>query len=552
MDLFRKSLICAIVFISIGPVEIFAFDYVINDFTFYPIPNIQRPPKGVPFIDANFHTEIVRITDAPIDVKGTKANYAQPGYPKHDIENADGSKLLIQSFSAPGWHVWNANPPYNKISNIVYYPGSSGQAIDFRWDAVDPNVGYFEYQTKFWKYDISTNKATILHDFKNEFPSPDFALCTMQEEGTCSDDSRYWAFIIKYYNDTHSPKWWIHAYVVYDKDYYGKDNGKVIYTLLEDNPKFKVCGDISMSPSGKYVVLGNTHFIYPRDFSSVRTGLLTPGHSDLAYSDEGREVMFGFGYRGSSLGGYWAAMEDIETGEFTWLTPIGIPRYHFSGNASEKKGWGLISTYQPKYPDPETVWGDHEVFMVELTRRTDPKPRVWRLAHTHTVRKDYADAPFAKINKKGTKVWFGSAWGKAWSDLGSQYDVYQINLPSTWYEDLKKGEFPPSTGLPATNMPPTASISATPLSGKPPLAVSFTGSGKDTDGTVVSYSWNFGDGSTSNQQNASHTYEVPGSYTATLKVIDNKGATGSAKVTINILKSDTTPPSIPIGVKTVK
>jgi PKD repeat protein len=190
--------------------------------------------------------------------------------------------------------------------------------------------------------------------------------------------------------------------------------------------------------------------------------------------------------------------------------------------------------------------------MVELTRRTDPKPRVWRLAHTHTVRKDYADAPFAKINKKGTKVWFGSAWGKAWSDVGSQYDVYQINLPSNWYQDLKTGSFPPATGLPATNMPPTASISATPLSGKPPLAVSFTGSGKDTDGTVVSYSWNFGDGSTSNQQNASHTYEVPGSYTATLKVIDNKGATGSAKVTINILKSDTTPPSIPIGVKTVK
>jgi PKD repeat protein len=102
------------------------------------------------------------------------------------------------------------------------------------------------------------------------------------------------------------------------------------------------------------------------------------------------------------------------------------------------------------------------------------------------------------------------------------------------------------------NMPPTASISANPLSGKPPLTVNFTGSGKDIDGTVVSYSWNFGDGTTSNQQSVSHTYENPGSYTATFKVTDDKGAGGNANVTINVLKSDTTPPAIPKGIKTIK
>ena len=63
-------------------------------------------------------------------------------------------------------------------------------------------------------------------------------------------------------------------------------------------------------------------------------------------------------------------------------------------------------------------------------------PRVWRVAHTHTVRKDYSDDPFAKMNRKGTKIWFGSGWGQSYSD-GAQYDVYQIDLPATWYEDLK-------------------------------------------------------------------------------------------------------------------
>ena len=83
------------------------------------------------------------------------------------------------------------------------------------------------------------------------------------------------------------------------------------------------------------------------------------------------------------------------------------------------------------------MWNDCEVDLIELTTRKDPPPRVWRLAKTHTNMKDgYKDAPFAKINKKGTKVWFGSGWGQSVLDSGAQYDVYQINLPPTWYQDL--------------------------------------------------------------------------------------------------------------------
>ena len=133
-------------------------------------------------------------------------------------------------------------------------------------------------------------------------------------------------------------------------------------------------------------------------------------------------------------------MVDIETGKLTYLVPIGSPRYHFSGRCFDKPGWGIVSTYHANgksedNPGLENTWGDYEVFMVELTDRSDPKPRVWRLAKTHTLFKSYADAPFAKINKKGTKVWFGSGWGK--SSIDGPYDVYQINLPSTWYQDLK-------------------------------------------------------------------------------------------------------------------
>ena len=82
------------------------------------------------------------------------------------------------------------------------------------------------------------------------------------------------------------------------------------------------------------------------------------------------------------------------------------------------------------------------------------------------------------------------------------------------------------------NKQPTASASANPISGEEPLTVRFTGSGSDSDGYISSYRWNFGDGSTSNQQNPSHTYSNHGSYSVRLTVTDNDDATDASSITI--------------------
>jgi PKD repeat protein len=64
----------------------------------------------------------------------------------------------------------------------------------------------------------------------------------------------------------------------------------------------------------------------------------------------------------------------------------------------------------------------------------------------------------------------------------------------------------------------------------------FTGnSSYDPDGHIVSYEWNFGDGTSASGVEVTHTYNSSGDYTVTLTVTDNEGATDSDFVTVTVL-----------------
>lgn len=92
------------------------------------------------------------------------------------------------------------------------------------------------------------------------------------------------------------------------------------------------------------------------------------------------------------------------------------------------------------------------------------------------------------------------------------------------------------TASPASeNEPPTAVAGATPTNGTAPLNVAFSSTGSaDSDGSIVSYQWDFGDGSNGSGANPGHQYHSTGSYTATLTVTDNTGDSDSASVPIAV------------------
>ena len=116
--------------------------------------------------------------------------------------------------------------------------------------------------------------------------------------------------------------------------------------------------------------------------------------------------------------------------------------------------------------------------------------------------------------------------------------IYTVNLIVTDDDGATHTDTTTATvtepGAPPANVDPVADADG-PYSGFVGTSISFDGSGSsDSDGTIESYAWIFGDGGTGTGVSPSHTYDDADIYPVTLTVTDDDEATDSDTATVTV------------------
>jgi PKD repeat protein len=117
--------------------------------------------------------------------------------------------------------------------------------------------------------------------------------------------------------------------------------------------------------------------------------------------------------------------------------------------------------------------------------------------------------------------------------------TYTVTLTVTDDDDETDTDTATVTVAPVQSKPPHASFNVSPMFPEVNQKVTFDASASyDSDGEIVSYQWDFGDGSTGTGVTASHFYPLVGSSTVMLTVTDDCGKTDIDTVTITTTPTD--------------
>ncbi len=386
---------------------------------------VIEPQSRQSYRDPVFGSCVTRVTDRNRDLTGDDSSAGLKNeYSRVQSFNADGNLILVRGIEAT-WYLYRADT----LQPIGQVPLGS----EPRWDATDPQLVYYNEETRLMAFDIASQQARIVHEFAADFPGQALAAVWTRHEGSPSADGRYWGLMAE------DQDWMTVAFLVYDL---WEDRVIAKRTLLPSD-----IDSVTISPLGNHFIaffdnycehgrLGDdAHpcglMVYDRSLSNGRSLLRIAGHADLALDAQGREVLV---YQ--DIDTDHIAMLDLTSGEVTRLwsidfsyTAIGL---HISGRCLQRPGWVVVSTHDGDVA--AHTWMDDQVFLVELRSGG----RVVRLAHTHSLvdeaqEHDYWAEPHASVNHDLTRVLFTSNWGRSGT---GEVEVFLIELPDNWWNRL--------------------------------------------------------------------------------------------------------------------
>ncbi|MEO8069500.1 MAG: PKD domain-containing protein [Flavobacteriales bacterium] len=164
---------------------------------------------------------------------------------------------------------------------------------------------------------------------------------------------------------------------------------------------------------------------------------------------------------------------------------------------------------------------------------TDPEPNSLPLTHQwqtifHHNNHVHPESPVTAVTTSTVISGLGCYTDDYWYEV--KYTVTDVQgLSTTVVYDLQPR---------CSSIAPTAVIVSNVSAGQGPLAVNFNGGTSVDNGTIVSYAWDFGDGTTSTSSAPSKTFTSTGDHVVTLTVTDNDGLVGHASRMISVITFD--------------
>lgn len=408
-------------------------DFSLKPLSADPVTPLEKPAvahdlKNSAVTDPAYGTRIYRATDAS---KG-EGERMRHEYSRRQAFNADNTRFIAQDGHGH-WYLYDA-ATFKQIKKLSELKGDCEPI----WHPSDPKLLHFTVRdggTTWWTYDVSADKGEVMFDFSGKTPWPQASSFSVKGEGTTSADGRYIALIAARYDEARQTKS-IYGVVVLDIV-----DKRVVGTL--DAKNFPVPGafpdHVSTSPSGRHVVVswpsgaGGTR-AYTRNLKDSFELSTTSEHSDLAYGPRKQDYYVFADYSNEQL-----AAVDLDSHErvpLRGLYPARGESYalHVSGQAFDKPGWAVISTYgeykdhNPRVPATEERAEYRKIWLVELK----PNGRVLNVAHirsnpSNANGEDYFLEPQASASRDLSRIIFASNFG------GGPIESYVVGLPS-WFD----------------------------------------------------------------------------------------------------------------------
>jgi len=289
----------------------------------------------------------------------------------------------------------------NKPSGLPTLPGGGFMSTeDGEWSGSNPTLLYGYYGLKLWSFDVSSRVYTLIKDFTGQLP-PGY----LGQMSRSLDDNMF-AFTVK------DPNYAPTGYIVWQRD-----QDKIVRNVSLSN-----FDEVELDKTGRYLAV-KAEFGGGVDFQAVDLqsgsvqGLTDPAPDfSPGHSDNGRQIVVGY----DNWNNQYTIRNYATPHQFKTVIAFGSDwsqANHLSMLADDES-WCVISNYTngtaPLGPFRQ------EIFQCS----TDGSQNVRRLAHHHSVYRDYWDTPRADISRDGRFVAFTSNWGST-----TRRDVFIIKVP---------------------------------------------------------------------------------------------------------------------------